>query len=86
MSFPRLKMITMPKEIRSINLPTCRATPTEDARFRTLIEGLQFKGPSHFFRHCLDELFRIYDAGDVPELPVTIIRKQKPTQVKKPRK
>jgi hypothetical protein len=68
----------MSHEKRSINLPTCRATPTEAAWFRTEIKKDAFTGPSHFFRHCLEKYQAMKKAGQEPELPLDFIKKPAP--------
>jgi hypothetical protein len=74
-------------EKRSVNLPTCRATPTEAQKFRAQIEPHAFTGPSHFFRHCLEKWFAMIEAGEEPELPLDFVRKKTPAaKPKKPKR
>jgi hypothetical protein len=65
----------MPNEKRNINLPTCRATPTEEARLLQLIHSHGYEKIAQFWRRCLTQYLKQNDAGRETELPLRFVEK-----------
>jgi hypothetical protein len=67
----------MPKEKRSINLPTCRATPSEEARLMELLEAEGYEKIAHFWRRCLTQYIKQNEPGHETESPLRFVEKEK---------
>jgi hypothetical protein len=67
----------MPKEKRSINLPTCRATPSEEARLMELIERHGYEKIAQFWRRCLTQFIKQNEGTHETESPLRFVEKEK---------
>jgi hypothetical protein len=65
----------MPNEKRSLNLPTCRATPGEEAKLLELIQSHGYEKIAQFWRRCLTQYLKQNDAGRETELPLRFVEK-----------
>jgi hypothetical protein len=74
----------MPNEKRSINLSTCRASPSEEARLRELIEQHGYERPAQFWRRCLTQFIKQNEGSHQTESPLRFVEKEKPGITKRP--
>jgi hypothetical protein len=74
----------MPNEKRSINLPTCRATLTEEARLLELIELHGYERIAQFWRRCLTQFIKQNEGIHQTESPLRFVEKQRTGSMKRP--
>jgi hypothetical protein len=63
-------------EKRPINLPTCRVSETEYARFRELLAQFGYDKPAQLWRRLLTQLIAQNESGHATELPLRFVGKQ----------
>jgi hypothetical protein len=72
------------REKLDVNLPTCRATVTQEKKLGILVEEHGFEKPSHFWRRCLVSYIAQREAGQKLKWPLEFAQeipvKQPPPQ------
>jgi hypothetical protein len=69
-------------ETKSVNLPTCRATPSETAKFKNLIKKIGFARQSDFWRRNLETLIEQIEAGQSLKWPLEFVQAESLQPVK----
>ena len=66
------------KEKRSINLSTCRATPSEETRLLELLPKFGYEKPAHLWRQFLTQFLEQNEGDREIEAPPRFVEKEKP--------
>jgi hypothetical protein len=67
----------MANEKRSVNLPTCRATPAEEAILLHLIDRYGYERIAHFWRRCLTQFIKQNEGTHETESPLRFVEKER---------
>jgi len=66
------------REKRNINLPTCRASETEEAKLHELAEQLGYEKLAQLWRRIITQLIEQSEGGREIEPPLRFVEKTKP--------
>lgn len=73
-----LRKVKKPKEKLSVNLPTCRATPTQAVKIEKLIQEAGFTRSSDFWRRCLVTYIEQREANQALKWPLEFAQIEAP--------
>ena len=66
----------------SVNLSTCRVTPTQETKLEAILRKMGFEKAAHYWRRNVVTLIQQTEAGEEIDLPLRYATKPKPTEQK----